>query len=42
MTHLEMSLSIDEKVIRLDIAVCIAHLKSMYEIRSRLKAKHVH
>ncbi len=42
LTYLEMSLSINEKVVRLDIAVCIAHLMSMNEIRSRLKAKHAH
>ncbi len=34
LTYLEMSLSINEKVVRLDIAVCIAHLKSMNEMRS--------
>jgi hypothetical protein len=34
LTYLEMSLSINEKVVRLDIAVCMAHLKNMYVMRS--------
>jgi hypothetical protein len=35
-----MSLSINEKVVRLDIAVCIAHLKSRHDMRLWLKTKH--
>ncbi len=31
--YVEMSLSINEKVVRLDIAVRIAHLKSVNEMR---------
>jgi hypothetical protein len=42
LTYLEMSLSNNEKVVRLDIAVCIAHINTMNEIRSRLKAEYVH
>ncbi len=42
LAYLQMSLRINEKVVRLDIAVCMAHLKSVSEMRSWLKAKHVH
>ncbi len=39
LVYLEMSLSINGEVVRLDIAVCIAHLKCVNEMRSLLDAK---